>query len=70
MWAEMATVQELPIAAMWTQAEACAVLRIGRNTLKRMIARGEVRTVRVAPKCVRIPAEEIDRLMAGVERSA
>jgi excisionase family DNA binding protein len=39
-----------------TREEVANLLRVSLNTLRRMEKRGEIPTVRVGQKCVRIPA--------------
>jgi len=51
---------------LFDSLEACAILGISLPTLRRAIKRGEVKTVRLN-KFLRIPSEEIDRLMHGQE---
>lgn len=44
-------------------ADAAAELSIGRSRLYELIAAGELRTVKIGERGVRIPAEEIDRFV-------
>lgn len=53
-----------PHAPLYTRPEAADILRVSTSTLSRMIAAGELRSVRVG-KQVRIPREEISRILAG-----
>ena len=50
-----------------TAREACEVLRISRSTLGRMVARGDLRVVRLGPvgTSLRVPAAELERVLAG-----
>lgn len=43
--------------------EAAAELAVGRTRLYELIASGELRTVRIGERGVRVPAEEIDRFI-------
>jgi excisionase family DNA binding protein len=45
-------------------ADAAAQLTISERHLRELVARGEVRAIRIG-RCVRIPRAEIDRLCEG-----
>jgi excisionase family DNA binding protein len=46
--------------------EAANLLRISRNSVYRLIKRGELRAVQLGMRRTVIPAEEIERLVASV----
>lgn len=51
-----------PSPVLATVAEAAATLAVSTSTIRRMCASGELRTVRIARRVVRIPRVDIDRL--------
>lgn len=50
---------------LMTLGEVAARLRVSRSTVSRMIAAGDVRTVRVA-RTLRVPTVDVDRVVAGL----
>ncbi|MDR7415284.1 MAG: helix-turn-helix domain-containing protein [Armatimonadota bacterium] len=46
-----------------TVEQLASALRISKATAYRLIARGLVRGVRLSPRCLRIPASEVLRLI-------
>lgn len=55
--------QERP--ELMTLGEVAGRLRVSRSTVGRMIAAGDVRTVRVA-RTLRVPTVDVDRVIAGL----
>ncbi|MGH2450817.1 MAG: helix-turn-helix domain-containing protein [Candidatus Limnocylindria bacterium] len=54
--------------ALLTPGEVCAALRISRATFYRYVQSGDLRAVRLGGKAgstIRIPAAELERLLAG-----
>jgi excisionase family DNA binding protein len=51
-----------PEDSLLTIVETCAILKIGRKTLHKMICAGEIRSVLVRHRR-RIPSREIDRFI-------
>lgn len=49
----------------WSIPEAAAMLSVSPNHLRRMAERGELRVVRVGPRRVVIPTEELTRILNG-----
>lgn len=49
---------------VFTVDEAARRLKISRSTLFGLINKGDVRSVRLGPRGVRIPAAEIERLIS------
>jgi excisionase family DNA binding protein len=47
--------------SFFTREEVADLLRVSLNTVVRMQERGELPTFRVGRKCVRIPAEAVER---------
>lgn len=52
-------------AELMTIGEVAGRLRVSRSTVGRMIAAGDVRTVRVA-RTLRVPTVDVDRVVAGL----
>lgn len=52
-------------AELMTLGEVAGRLRVSRSTVGRMIAAGDVRTVRVA-RTLRVPTVDVDRVIAGL----
>jgi excisionase family DNA binding protein len=48
-----------------TLTEASELLKISDRSLRKLIALGEVRAVKLGRRIVRVPITEIDRLLAG-----
>jgi excisionase family DNA binding protein len=48
-----------------TVGEACKRLSCGRAYLSKLRASGRIRSVKFGKRAVRIPAEEVERLLAG-----
>ncbi|MBV9996204.1 MAG: excisionase family DNA-binding protein [Caulobacteraceae bacterium] len=44
--------------------EACAVMRIGKTKIHRMLSNGELRSVKVG-RCRLIPADAVEALLTG-----
>ena len=53
-----------PTEAFLRVEEAAAMLKLSSKTIRRLIARGDLRAVHIG-RLVRIPSFEIDRLIAG-----
>ncbi len=65
----MSTSQPLPHRAAHPINEAAELLAVDRRTVYRLIARGELRAVRIGAR-QRIPAAEIDRITRPAEVAA
>lgn len=46
-------------AALWTTADACAFLKVSKQTLYRMAARGDLMPIRVSIRCTRWQPAEV-----------
>ena len=57
-----------PKAALLRVDEAAAILKVSSKTVRRLLAQGDLKAVRVG-RLVRIPSSEIDRLIAGGDAS-
>ncbi|MHB2169541.1 helix-turn-helix domain-containing protein [Alsobacter sp. R-9] len=57
------TAPDTPARAL-TAADLAAVLQVSVRTVRRMIAAGEVRVIRFG-RSVRVPADEVARLLGG-----
>ncbi len=53
----------------WSIPEAAAMLSVSPNHLRRMAERGELRVVRVGPRRVVLPTEELMRILNADESS-
>lgn len=51
-------------ALAYTRAEAAALLLLSRSTFDRRCREGSIRTVRIGRRVI-VPAQEIERLLAG-----
>ncbi len=56
--------KELKAKSLYDTKEACDFLGISQQSLRRAIAAGKIKTVRIG-KYLRIPAEEIERITMG-----
>ena len=52
-----------------TEKEACDRLRLGRSTLRRLMAEGVIRGVHIG-RSLRFPAEELARFVADLQAQA
>jgi excisionase family DNA binding protein len=53
----------LPRPTLFTIKGACHDLSLSRTTILRMIELGELQTIRLSQRAIRIPATSIDRLL-------
>ena len=49
-----------------TEREACEQLHLGRSTLRRLMAEGTIKAVRIG-RSLRFPAKEIERFVADLQ---
>jgi len=49
--------------SLLTVNEACRLVAVGRTTLYRLISNGKIRTVRIGPRGVRVPASELEHFV-------
>lgn len=63
---ETSTATEQVEPRFYTIAEACDVLKVSENTLRKLIDEGQIPTIRVGERLVRIPARAIDEFGQGV----
>jgi excisionase family DNA binding protein len=54
----------------YTPAEAADRLRMGRTRLYELIARGEIRAIRLGPRMIRIPVAALDEWLESLQTSA
>ncbi|MBN8247215.1 MAG: helix-turn-helix domain-containing protein [Verrucomicrobia bacterium] len=59
------TSEGIPNDLVFTQNEACALLKVSRPTLRNMIRRGAIRRVRPTPRTIRIPRSSIIEWVEG-----
>jgi excisionase family DNA binding protein len=52
--------------AFYSPKEFRDLLGIGRSTLYRLLESGDVRSIRLGPRLLKIPAGELERLAASV----
>lgn len=58
------------LPTLLTPAEVQAALRVSRTTFYRMVERGDLRAIRIGRRdgsTIRIPARELERLLAGTD---
>lgn len=55
-----------PVSAGHTINEFAELLNVGPSTVRRMIARGDLRAYRYGPRIIRIPATELERIARPV----
>jgi excisionase family DNA binding protein len=48
--------------------EAAKYLRVGRNTMQRLIAENKVRSIRMGPRLIRIRTDALDAYLAQMEK--
>ena len=65
--ARMSDSKQKPARKSFKIHEAAELLGVSASSIRRLIARGHLRSVRVL-RHVLIPATELDRLLHGVER--
>ena len=49
-----------------TERETCEELKLGRSTLRRLMAEGDIKPVRIG-RALRFPAKEIERFVADLQ---
>lgn len=59
------TLAELKEKSLYNSKEACEILGISLQSLRRAIEKGSIKTVRLGERYLRIPALEIERLAQG-----
>jgi excisionase family DNA binding protein len=50
---------------LYDSYEVCELLDISLQSLRRAIARNQIKTVRIGKRFLRIPAEEVERMLQG-----
>ena len=58
------TISASPGTALLRVDEAAAIVKVSSKTIRRLLARGDLKAVRIG-RSVRIPSSEIDRLIAA-----
>ncbi|CVN88463.1 helix-turn-helix domain-containing protein [Micrococcus luteus] len=55
-----------PKSPGYSIAEFADILNVGPSTVRRMIARGDLKAYRYGPRIIRIPADELQRIARPV----
>jgi len=50
--------------AVMSIEQAAKYLRVGRNTMQRLVAENKVPSVRMGPRLIRIPVDALDKYLA------